>query len=145
MYYYLKRILEDAPSDKLRDPRRAVEIAREAIQMSPKNWTATDALGIALFRIGDWQASIDAFEKSIALVGMDPLPQYIDPKRWLYIAMAEWRLGNKDKAREWYDRAVQWMEKSKPINEELRRFRDEAAELLGIKEPTQPIPPTTDD
>jgi hypothetical protein len=44
------------------------------------------------------------------------------------------RLGEKDKAREWYDRAVQWMDKNQPKNDELRRFRAEAAELLELKE-----------
>ena len=48
--------------------------------------------------------------------------------------MANWQLGEKDKARAWYDRAVQWMDKNEPKNEELRRFRTEAAELLGVNE-----------
>jgi hypothetical protein len=46
--------------------------------------------------------------------------------------MAQCHLGNKDEARQWYDRAVQWMEKNNPQDEELRRFRTEAAELLAI-------------
>ena len=33
--------------------------------------------------------------------------------------------------RSWYERAVQWMEKNKPQDEELLRFRAEAAKLLG--------------
>ena len=33
-----------------------------------------------------------------------------------------------------YDRAVQWMDKNQPKNEELRRFRAEAAQLLGLTE-----------
>ena len=53
---------------------------------------------------------------------------------WFFLAMAHWQLGEKDKAREWYDRAVQWMDKNQPKNEELRRFRAEAAELLELKE-----------
>ena len=47
--------------------------------------------------------------------------------------MAEWQLGNKDEARKWYDQALQWMEKNQPQNEELRRFRAEAAEILKIE------------
>ena len=53
---------------------------------------------------------------------------------WFFLAMAHWRLGEKDKAREWYDRAVRWMDKNPSKNEELRRFRAEAAELLGLTE-----------
>ena len=37
-------------------------------------------------------------------------------------------------ARKWYDQAVEWMDKNQPTNKELRRFRSEAAELLGVKE-----------
>mgnify|MGYP001545657784 CR=1 FL=1 len=33
-----------------------------------------------------------------------------------------------------YDRAVKWMEENKPEDEELRRFRAEAAELLKIED-----------
>ena len=45
--------------------------------------------------------------------------------------MAHWQPGEKDEARKWFDQAVEWMEKNKPDDEELRRFRAEAAELLG--------------
>ena len=47
--------------------------------------------------------------------------------------MANWQLGEKDKARQWYDKAAQWMEKNEPKNEELRRFRKEAEELLVVR------------
>ncbi len=49
--------------------------------------------------------------------------------------MAHWQPGEKDKAREWYDKAVQWMEKGKNPGApgELKRFRAEAAELLGVE------------
>jgi hypothetical protein len=47
--------------------------------------------------------------------------------------MAHWHLGDKDEARKCYNQGVQWMEKNQPENEELRRFRAEAAELLGVE------------
>ena len=54
--------------------------------------------------------------------------------QWFFLAMAHWQLGEKDEARQWYDQAVEWMEQKQPDNDELRRFRAEAAELLGISE-----------
>ena len=42
--------------------------------------------------------------------------------------------GEKEKARTWFEKGVQWMEKNQPEDEELRCFRAEAAELLGIKD-----------
>jgi hypothetical protein len=48
--------------------------------------------------------------------------------------MPRWRLGERDEARRWYEKAVEWM-KTKPNDDELRRFRSEAAALLGLSEP----------
>ena len=56
---------------------------------------------------------------------------------WLFLAMAHWQMGEKEQAGKWYDQAVQWMEKNKPQDEELRRFRTEAAELLQLAEPSK--------
>ena len=36
----------------------------------------------------------------------------------------------RDKARMWFDRAVEWMDRHKPLNDELRRFRAEAETTL---------------
>jgi tetratricopeptide (TPR) repeat protein len=49
-----------------------------------------------------------------------------------FLAMAHWRIGHKDEARSWYEKGVQWMDRAEPQNDELRRFRAEAEELLGI-------------
>ena len=78
-----------------------------------------------------WKDSIEALEKSCALED--------DPKgggafQWFFLAMAHWRLGDKDKARDFYDRAVGGTDKNQPGDETLPRFRAEAAELLEMKE-----------
>ena len=83
---------------------------------------------MAYYRAGDWKAAIEALEKVEASSTMDG-----DSFDWFFLAMAHWQLGEKDEARKWYDQAVQWMEKNQPQDEELRRFRAEAEELLGIK------------
>ena len=46
--------------------------------------------------------------------------------------MAHWQLGNKEQARRRYGRAVEWADKNQPADAQLRRFRTEAAELLGL-------------
>ncbi len=50
---------------------------------------------------------------------------------FLFVAMAKHHLGQED-AREWYDKAVAWMDKNKPDDEELARLRAEAKKVLGI-------------
>jgi hypothetical protein len=48
--------------------------------------------------------------------------------------MAQWRLGHKDEARAWFDKAAAWMDKHKPKDGELARYRAEAAGLLGLSQ-----------
>lgn len=55
-----------------------------------------------------------------------------------FLAVAHWQLSQKAEARSWYDRAIGWMEKNKPQDEELRRFRAEAVELLRIEKKAMP-------
>jgi superkiller protein 3 len=116
---------------KLRDPQRALEAARKAVELAPDDPFTWKMLGWAHYRAGDWKASVEALEKSCALWSQDD-PKGGDAYQWFFLAMAHWRLGEKDKAREWYDRAIEWTDKYRPKNEDLRRFRAEAAELLGL-------------
>ena len=52
-----------------------------------------------------------------------------------FLATAHWHLGDKEEARRWYDKAVEWMDENKPNDKDLVRFRDEAAKLiLGVGE-----------
>ena len=77
--------------------------------------------------LGFLDESLGALQKS------NDLRKGGDSSNWFFLAMAHWHLGEKDEAGKWYDRGVQWMEKNQPKNEELRRFRVEAAGLLGIE------------
>jgi hypothetical protein len=61
-------------------------------------------------------------------------PKGGDAAQWFFLAMAYWKLGEKDKARAWYDRAAAWMDKHHPNSGDLRRFRAEAAQVLELKE-----------
>ena len=61
--------------------------------------------------------------------------------------MAQSKLGNNTLAREHYDSAVKWMKENMPDSFGVLRFRDEAAEVLGIattrepqERPSQPDP-----
>jgi uncharacterized protein HemY len=86
-------------------------------------------LGWFHYRIGNWKSSIAALEKSCKLQtgGMG------DSAQWFPLAMAHMQLGEQEKARQWYDRAVQWMDKNQSKLGVLRRFRTEAEELLKLK------------
>ncbi len=68
------------------------------------------------------------------------LPNSGDGTDWFFLAMAHWQLDEKDKARTWYDKAVQWMDQNKPKDPEICRFRAEAAALLKVEDPQKQNP-----
>jgi serine/threonine protein kinase/Flp pilus assembly protein TadD len=121
-------ILATCPEVGLRDSKRSVPLAKRAVELKPEVSTFWNTLGAAHYRAGDWKEAVAALQKSMELRNGG------DAFDWFFLAMARRRIGEKDKAREWYDRAVQWMAKNQPTNEELRRFRAEAAELLELNE-----------
>jgi superkiller protein 3 len=126
-YNNLAWLLATAADAKLREPLQAVALARKAVELDPKNTMYANTLGVAYYRAGDGKAALAALDKSVAMrKGGDGFD-------WFFLAMAHWQLGEKDKARDWYDRAVRWMETNQPSNDELRRFRAEAAKLLKIE------------
>jgi tetratricopeptide (TPR) repeat protein len=107
-------------------------LAGKALELDPNQGMYWTASGLAHYRLGDWNRATTALQRSMELRNGG------DSFDWFFLAMAHWKLGEKDKAREWYDKAVEWMENNQPKNEELRRFRTEAEELLKIagKQPT---------
>ena len=120
-------LLATAPNAKVRNPPEAVKLAKKAVEFGPENADYWNTLGAAQYRAGAWQEAVLALQKS-----MD-LGQGGNAFDWLFLGMAHWQLGQKEEARKQYDRAVRWAEKNESQDEELRRFRAEATELLGIK------------
>ncbi|MFO0888643.1 MAG: tetratricopeptide repeat protein [Isosphaeraceae bacterium] len=87
-------------------------------------------LGTARYRCGDWKKAISDLEK---VVGSRSEDNPINASEAFFLAMAHWQLGDKEKAREWYGKAVTWMEKGGMDNPELKRFRAEAEALMQVK------------
>src|SRR5262249_568171 len=125
----LSWLLATCLDQKLRDPKRAVELAKKAVELTPKEGNHWNPLGVAYDRAGDWKAAVEALRKSNELLKGNQLSFNA-----FFLTMGQWQLGDKLEARKWYDQAVSWMDKNQPKNEELRRFRLESAELLGVKE-----------
>ncbi|HUE72287.1 MAG TPA: protein kinase [Pirellulaceae bacterium] len=109
------------------DGRRALEFAQKAVELEASAGYAWNTLGVAFYRAGRWNDAIEALQKSRDLGNAH------ESYDAFFLAMAHWQLGDKEKAVSQYDQAVRWMDENQPKNEELRRFRAEAAELLGGK------------
>ncbi|HKB00959.1 MAG TPA: tetratricopeptide repeat protein, partial [Gemmataceae bacterium] len=126
---------------KLRDPGQAIFLARKVVALSVKQGDDRDhpgrhgnywnTLGVAHYRAGQLNEAVDALQKSLDL-GTGGGDRYICLD-WYFLAMANWKLDRKDEARKWYDRAVEWTAKKGPKDDTLRRYRAEAAALLGIE------------
>src|SRR5262245_26780695 len=121
-------LLATLADPSLRNPTHAVELAKEAVALAPKVGTFWNTLGAAHYRAGNWAEAVAALDRSMKLSNGG------DGFDWFFLAMAHWQLDNEEEARKWYDQAVRWMDKEAPQSEDLRRFRAEASELLGIKE-----------
>jgi tetratricopeptide (TPR) repeat protein len=125
--------LATAPDPRLRDPKLAVASAKKAIELAPADPSPWNTLGMAYYASGAYQAAIGAIHRSIKLGG------HADSTDYFFLAMAHRRLGHKDTAGGYYQKGVRWMDKNRPTDPELRRFRAEAAALLGITdEPKAP-------
>jgi tetratricopeptide (TPR) repeat protein len=125
--------LATTPDEKGRAPARAVELAEQLVRAQPENGGWLNTLGVAYYRAGDWKAAVATLEKAMARRDGG------NPADWLFLAMAHWQLGHKDEARRWYDKGAASMDQNKSQNEEHRRFRAEAAQLLGVPDPP-PMP-----
>jgi serine/threonine protein kinase len=123
----LAALLANCPDPRFRDLKRAVELAKEAVELAPRSGSSWQVLGWVRYRTGAWKDSIAALEKSIEL-----REDGGDSFQWFFLAMAHWQVGNKEQARKWYDRAVDWEDRIRPADAQLLRFRVEAAELLGL-------------
>ncbi|MFO0889211.1 MAG: protein kinase [Isosphaeraceae bacterium] len=112
------------------DPSRGFELIQRAVELRPQNWGFWNTLGVAAYRLRDWQAADEALERSMAL------HQGGEATDWFFVAMVRWQQGRKDEARKWFDRAVAWTRENQAGNYELQRFRAEAKALLGVPDPT---------
>ncbi len=124
------------------DATKLVPLAERAVEQ----WAAASpttrrsclqGLGMALYRAGRFAQAIERLHEA-----MQAQAKGGDAWAHFFLAMAHQQRGRKDEARQWYDKAVEWVEKNQPTLEknkpnqaELRRFRAEAAQLLGLDEP----------
>jgi serine/threonine protein kinase/Tfp pilus assembly protein PilF len=118
-------LLATSQEPALRDAALAVRLAKKAVTARPKVANFRNTLGVAHYRDGDDKAAVAELETAMSLRSGG------NSFDWFFLAMAHWRLGDRDEARAWFDRAVQWTDKHKPHDDELLRLRAEAEALLA--------------
>jgi Flp pilus assembly protein TadD len=99
--------------------------------MHPESWGYLSSLGMAHYRADQWQEAISALTKSTEM------PDGENSRNFLLLSMAQWQSGNKDAAANWYNKAIEWMQKSNIdfafTQGILQILYLEASELMGIK------------
>src|SRR5262249_4440216 len=95
-----------------RDPKKALELIRKAIELEGDEALYLNTLGVALYRNGRWTEAIAALEKSLALGKgkSDAFDLY-------FLAMCHARVGEGDKAKQYFDRAVTWVGMQKNLEQ----------------------------
>jgi hypothetical protein len=118
---------------KVRDPAKALPLARQAVELAPDKPTCLNTLGVVLYRNGQFKEAISTLEKSLNLG-----KGQFDGFDLYFLAMCHAQLGDAAKARDCFDRAVRWGEGQKDLPPqsaaELTEFRAEAESELQRKQ-----------
>jgi tetratricopeptide (TPR) repeat protein/tRNA A-37 threonylcarbamoyl transferase component Bud32 len=123
--------LATGPADK-RDPARALRLIQQAVANEPNNAMFLNTLGVVQYRNELYKEAVATLEKSLAS----------GEGKWdgfdlFFLAMCHAKLGDPVKAKDCFDRAVQWRDKQKALApqhaEELKAFRAEAEAALQAK------------
>jgi tetratricopeptide (TPR) repeat protein len=121
--------LATVPDASLRDPAKAVEYASRAVELSPQDHRCRGTLGTARYSAGDWKGAIADLERAVSLRNVEDPANASDA---FFLAMAHWHIGKSDTARAWFARATGWMDMGDKNDPDLKRFRAQAATLLGL-------------
>jgi hypothetical protein len=113
-----------------RDPQRALSLARRAVELAPTTAIYLNTLGVAQYRAGQYAESVATLEKSLAAGKGES-----DAFDLFFLAMARFKLGQIDRARADFGRAVKWRRDHPNLtqpgwDEELDAFQAEARALL---------------
>jgi serine/threonine protein kinase/WD40 repeat protein/tetratricopeptide (TPR) repeat protein len=112
-----------------RDPERAVTLARRAVELAPGRQDYLNTLGVALYRVGQYDEAVPVLKQSLA-AGKGQ----IDAFDLFFLAMARYCLGRVGEAHADFDRAVRWRRDHPNLPAqwlaELNAFQAEAQALL---------------
>ena len=116
---------------RLRQPDRALELARQLILRTCEHPRFLTALGAAQYRTGDLAAARQTLE------GIAKPRHFRRGRAALFLAMALHRLGHVQQAQSWYDEGTQWINSRRGVLKQDRCLQLEAAELIGVDEPEE--------
>ncbi len=131
----LALFLVSCPLLEFCDAKEALRLALRAKELCPAGDDCWRHLGLAHYRNGNWREAIVSLQESL-----HRRPKSVSDS--FFLAMAHHQLGEKNQAKEYFQRGVEWMGDKripKGWQPSIWRYRAEAAEVLGIKD----TPPST--
>jgi tetratricopeptide (TPR) repeat protein len=117
--------LATCPDESIRDAKLAEQLAQRTVALAPEDGDGWSTLGVARYRIGDWQKAQSALLQATRLQNGGGFAQ------WLFLAMAYHQLSDHAQAGQWVDKANVWIEQNQPVSEDLARLRSEAEKVMG--------------
>src|SRR5262245_58236047 len=115
----------------LRDVKAALPLAEKAVRLEPANPVYVNTLGAAYYRAGRYHDAVETLRPNLESQKDADLAFDL-----YFLAMAHHRLEEAVRARDYYDWAVRWTAAQRDLSpskaEELRMFRAEAADVLGV-------------
>jgi len=117
----------------IRQPKRALELIATAVAAQPNNAVYLNTLGVCQYRNAMYKEAVGTLEKSLTAGKGEH-----DAFELFFQAMCHHELGDAQKAKDYFGRAVAWAEEQAktltPVHSmELKVFRAEAAKLLEGK------------
>jgi tetratricopeptide (TPR) repeat protein/tRNA A-37 threonylcarbamoyl transferase component Bud32 len=104
--------------------QRAVAMSREVVKLDSDFGPHWHTLGMAEFRARNWKAAAEAMQEAMKRrMGGNAY-------EWLFLAMVHHELGERDEARRWFGKSVEWMTQLKTPDPYLEQFRREAEARL---------------
>jgi len=117
-----------APAE-LRDPAKALPLAQRAVQSRPEERSFRNTLGVVYYRLGQFAKAVETLDINVKT---DHPAMAFD---LLFLAMSRHRMGQPDRARTEFDRALRWR-RTQPgpdpeTDPELNAFQAEAQAVLA--------------
>lgn len=108
----------------------ALNFANHAVRLVPNRPDFMNTLGVAQYRIGDFKEAIESLKASEELLSAQE-PKKSELSNAIFMAMAEYRLGNREAAKSLLNQVREIAIKSPTeISSEAEKFIDEAVSLI---------------
>jgi tetratricopeptide (TPR) repeat protein len=128
--------------------RLALRFAEMAVQKAPRAGYFLNTLGVAQYRVGDYAEALKTLIESDRINSQfdeqglrTGQPQGSIPADLAFLAMATYRLGEKDKARAFLDELRKKVARTRVNRPEAEAFLREAEDVLEGKSPAPPPKP----